>query len=258
MKLFDKRDTNPAFDPPGPSPWYLRGKSIECSFGRFIWSDFEGDTKLAGLTFLKDPVGAPVLFLDFHCYVQPIREGRILVWYQNDRCNQDPAPNSSIHFEILELCKLVPIGDSSQAARDLRKLGQGMKHESQPIDTFEYLIPMSTGQHLLQNVPASFAPLGEVLVLAHLSRCQDKSNPAEEMARAVFSFNFAEAYVSIIPQDWFNTGAFDFGYQWITRVARDPNDGQIVGEGIRLGFFRLDKTGRKIEEWLIKDPFYGR
>lgn len=59
--------------------------------------------------------------------------------------------------------------------------------------------------------------------------------------------------VEVIPQDWFNQADYDFGYQWVTRVARDPKTGRVVGEGIRLGAFVLDKTGRQIESWLIED-----
>ena len=44
----------------------------------------------------------------------------------------------------------------------------------------------------------------------------------------------------------FNRGDFDFGYQWITRVARDPKSRHIVGDGIRITPFRLDASGRKL------------
>jgi hypothetical protein len=50
------------------------------------------------------------------------------------------------------------------------------------------------------------------------------------------------------PQDWFNSGDFDFGYQWITKVVRDSNSGKIVGTGIRLKNFILDESGRQIEK----------
>ena len=56
---------------------------------------------------------------------------------------------------------------------------------------------------------------------------------------------------------WFNNGKYDFSYQWITRVARDPQTQRIFGEGIRLGMFQLDKTGRTVEKWLSSNPFYG-
>ena len=61
--------------------------------------------------------------------------------------------------------------------------------------------------------------------------------------------------VEVFPQDWFNDGSYDFGYQWITRVNRRV-DGSIAGDGIRLGTFELDATNRMIKRWLTSDPFY--
>lgn len=58
----------------------------------------------------------------------------------------------------------------------------------------------------------------------------------------------------MIPQDWFNHGDYDFGYQWVTLVAREPGD-RIVGEEIRIGAFVLDETGRRVSEWLSVNPF---
>jgi hypothetical protein len=61
--------------------------------------------------------------------------------------------------------------------------------------------------------------------------------------------------IEVLPQDWFNDRSFDFGYQWITRIARDPQSGQLVGEGIRLRPFALDESGTRIKEWLKVNPF---
>jgi hypothetical protein len=46
-------------------------------------------------------------------------------------------------------------------------------------------------------------------------------------------------------QEWFcdETG-FDLGYQWVTRVARDPVTGKIWGDGIRIAPFVLDDSLR--------------
>lgn len=66
----------------------------------------------------------------------------------------------------------------------------------------------------------------------------------------------ASGATRVAPQDWFNQGPYDFGYQWITRMARLPDVGEIVGEGIRLGVFRLDSPCRQIAECLVTDTFY--
>jgi len=126
-----------------------------------------------------------------------------------------------------------------------------------PLAEFTCFSTLQPGKHDLNEVPPLFADVGEILVLADYCPDGKPSNNFDHMCRAIFAFGFSENEVEVVPQDWFNNGAYDFGYQWITRVARDPETRRILGEGIRLGFFRLDATFRSVEEWLVNDPFYG-
>jgi hypothetical protein len=48
-----------------------------------------------------------------------------------------------------------------------------------------------------------------------------------------------------MPQQWWNKSDADFGYQWISRVARDALSGLIVGDGVRIDPFVLDASGLK-------------
>jgi len=62
----------------------------------------------------------------------------------------------------------------------------------------------------------------------------------------------------VYPQDWFNHGNFDFGYQWLTRIARDTETGEITGDGIRIELFALDDSYRqlstdRLRRWLHHD-----
>jgi len=51
-------------------------------------------------------------------------------------------------------------------------------------------------------------------------------------------------------QDWFNSLDLDFGYQWVTRVARHPETGRVHGDGIRIHPFVLDDLLRGLaEKW---------
>ena len=107
------------------------------------------------------------------------------------------------------------------------------------------------GSHHI-NPPEDYASFEETLVLAdHLPG----SNGFDKMSRAIFAFNWLRKEMTVIPQDWFNQGNYDFGYQWITRVAR-LSDGGIVGDGIRLGAFELDETGKQVKRWITSDPFH--
>jgi hypothetical protein len=50
--------------------------------------------------------------------------------------------------------------------------------------------------------------------------------------------------VEVWPLDWWNNGDFDFGYEWITHVARDPATKNIVGAGVRIYPFMMDPRGQ--------------
>ena len=62
--------------------------------------------------------------------------------------------------------------------------------------------------------------------------------------------------IEVICVDWFNTEEWDMDYQWISRIARDPKTQNFVGEGIRIGVFLLDETGKKLDKWIFKEDFY--
>lgn len=61
---------------------------------------------------------------------------------------------------------------------------------------------------------------------------------------ALMLLNPASGTLQLYPLDWFNDGRVDLGYQWVTRVARDPKTGRIHGDGIRIGPFSLDESMR--------------
>jgi hypothetical protein len=59
--------------------------------------------------------------------------------------------------------------------------------------------------------------------------------------------------VVVYPQDWFNNGNYDLGYQWPMSIVREARSRAVVGYGIRLGIFVLDSTLRNVSAWLRKD-----
>ncbi len=50
---------------------------------------------------------------------------------------------------------------------------------------------------------------------------------------------------------WWNEGNFDFGYQWITRVAREPATGNLAGDEIRFEPFIMDPE-RELIGWVYR------
>jgi hypothetical protein len=255
MKLWFGRKKIP-LTAPGPSPWYLRAPwaSLGTSQGTWTWGFYDGP-KLAGLSYLKTPAQKTVLLLDFHFYVLPLPKDRVLLWHESGREREAGTPSTParITFLILALNELRPLADLEAVAAEMRAKKERMLFEGGDPVVYEFPSNLTEGTHALAP-PPPFLELPELLVLADYG--PETGNHFDKMFRAIFAFDFKARRVSVIPQRWFNEGSYDFGYQWITRVQREDKTGQIVGEGIRLGNFRLDQSATQIQEWLHKDVFY--
>jgi hypothetical protein len=221
---------------PGPSPWYLRGSSarIKVHGQSCSWESYDGPT-LSGLSRLRTPGGDTLMFVDFYCYVQALNNESLLVWYEVDRGQISPR----IVFTLVDCRTLHVLENASSEAADIKTKKDKLRFRGGDPVTFEFPTGVNEGRHPISS-PMEFDALPEVLALADFGPLEMQSN---EMRRAIFAFDFKSKHVSVMPQRWFNEGGYDFGYQWITRVQRDPKTGQIVGEGFRIGDFRLDASG---------------
>ena len=239
----------------GPSPWYLKasGAGIDTPEGLWRW-EFYDDAAIAGLSRLLSPHGETVLFIDFNCYVQSLGDGRLLVGFESTRSAQGGCEAPDIKFIIVVLAALTPVTDHEKMALEVRKNKERIRFQGGLPSTYEFSTVVQEGVQSICS-PAEFGKLQEILVLADFGPKDEASNNWDSMYRAIFAFDFREQQVTVLPQKWFNTGSYDFGYQWITRVQREPATNQIVGEGIRLGNFRLDSSGTQIEEWLDQNVF---
>ena len=238
---------------PGPSPWYLRAPwaQIQTSRGTWSWGFHEGP-KLAGLSYLLSPGENTVLVLDFHFYVSSLSEDRLLIWHESGRESEESSTTPCITFTLLHLNELRPLGDPVTAGEQMRAAKHKILFDGGTPAAYEFPSNVPEGTHAI-SPPAPFLDLPELLVLGDFG--PESGNHFDKMFRALV-FNFKSREVSVLPQRWFNEGNYDFGYQWVTRVQREDRTGQIVGEGIRLGNFRLDRSGTQVEEWLHKDAFY--
>jgi hypothetical protein len=241
---------------PGPSPWYLRAPWARINTPEGLWTwDFYDDPNLSGLSRLLSPHRETVLFVDFHCYIQPLPDSRLLVWYEIGRQEYDKDEIPKIEFTIIDLVALKPFRDDLEIAREIRSKKERFRFEGGTPRIYDFSTTVHEGVHRI-SPPPEFTGLPEVLVLADFGPKEAASNHWDKMCRAIFAFDFKAEQVTVLPQQWFNEGNYDFGYQWITRVQREPKSGQIVGEGIRLGNFKLDQSGTQIQEWLHQDVFY--
>jgi hypothetical protein len=249
MKLWPSRTVSALSDSvPGPSPWYLKSPAATLSGPGGPWS-WVADSQHPGLCRLLSPRQQPVLIVGFHCYVKSLPEGRAMIWHESGR--HPTATNSipKIVFHLVRLSSLAPLADVDVISAEMKSREEPLRYVDGDVTPFELVTSLPEGSHRIL-APAAFQDLPEILVLADFGPPETSSNHWDRMARAIFAFDFNGGHVHVLPQTWFNEGGYDYGYQWIARVDRDPKSGRIVGEGVRLGPFRLDSSGQRVEEWL--------
>ncbi|MGA9723655.1 MAG: hypothetical protein WBQ86_14445 [Candidatus Binatus sp.] len=220
---------------PGPSTWYYgQQPPFPSDVGLLSWKQLHREGSVA----LVDTQGNYRLILSFYSYAMPISQSRILVWYE---AGEPPQPLVGIDIFLLEIADLTPLEKTTAEARMPRRQGPKVIFNAVPVASV--MVPASLKAGLNRFVfPAPFKTLPEILVLGN-----NASIPGTSMKRSIYCLRPKDGDIEVLPQDWFNLGNFDFGYQWITKVVRDPHSGRISGTGIRLKSFILDESGRQVE-----------
>jgi len=222
---------------PGPSPWYLaEGARLTADFA---WFHPKGED---GVTLLRRGSDA-VLALDFQNYVLPLRSGRILIWHQ---LRADGLLSEPIRMWVLELAALRPLGIKAGNFRRAMDAGgtpnlyrgEALAEASLQTTLVDVDIP--------HPFPKPIAELDELLLLCHSSAIS-AGDSWKQGDLALMVAHPKEQTLRLYPQDWYNNDPnMDYGYQWVTRAARDPQTGKVHGEGIRLGRFVLDASLRNL------------
>lgn len=222
--------------PPGPSPWYLRGQAA--GVRGYRWQDAgEAADATAGVVMLVRGT-TPVLLLDFYNYVAGIGEGRLLVWHQPRDYKRSSPP---IVLRVFRCADLPPLGANvSTQCKAMRKKHASFVAGVPPVVECEIPTTIVDRQRTFE-CPEEIRHLDELLLLCRSSGIGKpfRGNLAMAVVRP------ADGTYQLFPQDWFNDGPWDYGYEWVTRVARNPKSGRIHGDGIRIGAFVLDKSLRK-------------
>jgi len=102
---------------------------------------------------------------------------------------------------------------------------------------------LDSGEYEGARVP-QLASLREVFLIAGGPRHDLKDETAPMYS--IYIWCPGTGRVQALHQKWFAEATFDPGYEWITRVARNPNTGRLVGDGIRISPFELDHTGTQL------------
>lgn len=254
MALIDRKDETPPQPPEhdlrpirlavGPSPWAWRDRSHVMGGQKYRFRGLEADEELAGITKVLNENDEVILLLDFYHYARFLDDGRVLLWWEDAR-----SETKTLCFAAFRFRDLPAIPDPMDAARRMR----AEKRDSSGLPgAVEWKVAClrEAGDHEIDS-PEEWRDFEETLALAAHARSEGYPG----MHRALFVFDWKDRRLTVLPQDWFNEGNYDFDYQGITRIARTES-GEFIGEGVRLGTFVLDESGRRIGRWISENPFH--
>jgi hypothetical protein len=209
----------------GPSPWAFVNRSTTVGgVGYKFRNTVEGDSKLSGLTSLQDAEGNTLLILDFHFYARIHDDGTMLLWRETG-----DKESARIAFDLFPLSSLSRIADPLATAKQLRENSAGMAPLPASVH-WEFASHLEAGVYPI-SLRHDWSRFGETLVLASHATPADST----KAARAIFVFDWCKQQVEVLPQDWFNKGEYDFGYQWISRVARQTDGSATLNSIARTG-----------------------
>ena len=223
---------------PGPAPWYVRSLShLQTGSGRCLWRLDTRELE-SNVRFRAEGGTQPVLALGMYARAFPLPPGLLGIWWPD---------GTLIRIAAID-CEVLPDLDPADIAK-LDQAHSGFACGARTLAEFTIETALEPGEHPL-DVPLAFAGLRDLIVVG------DYAKVREAACAAVFEVRGGLARgsrrVCVFPQKWFNHDTFDIGYQWITRVMRDPVSNRLVGDGVRIGAFMLTEDGCHLERWL--DP----
>ena len=116
--------------------------------------------------------------------------------------------------------------------------------KSKSIGAFQIDTDLEQGLHDFR-FPSALKLVDEILALCSLSYGN----------YTIFILWPKKGKIFVSPQHWYNKLIWDYDYQWITRIVRDPKTERIVGHGVRMGLFLLNQTATEFLGWIQKDEY---
>lgn len=220
---------------PGPSPWWCRDP-IGSAHGTLSWEK----VSTSGLNVLLDQQGNARLALPMYVWFQALADHHLLLWWRPTR-RQDDQGNKAITVQRIDLDRLQVLSDVA-ALKDARLKAPRFLLEDEFCATAQIDAALAPGSHNL-TLPSAFDSVPEFIAVTDNPALE---SPAGGAKCCLYVVNPATRRVEVIPQDWFNAGDYDYGYQWITCAVRDPASRHLVVGGFRLPAQVLDERGRQV------------
>ena len=218
---------------PGPAPWY--GKSLpDFQAGDRTWSwrtEPGGDDVAPWPVLRSEPDGIIRFVPGWYTYAVDAGHGHLLVWRSRN--------SGAIELKLHRVESLAPVAFSRPKLRSGDLCGQP------PAEAIDIpLLPPGAYDGFSIETPVA---LNEVLLLATWPTTTDL-----QPALAVYAWQPGPGTVTVFPQTWFTPNSHDLGYEWVTRIARDPESGRLVGDGIRIPAFELDDDAMTVRRLFEK------
>lgn len=224
----------------GPAPWYFSTfPNLQTSSGSiYHWSFLGTEGNLAYKVGLVPGSGGGSLKFVASIYTRvfQLSQGNFGVWFQTEdnmfiHCFAlDSLADFTFDSEILSFCKddkNVPYYCDGTPICEM-KIKSGIFPRKESI-----------------NIPEPLKSMDELFLIgSNLSVNHDES------AQTIYNLKIKSKVLRVLPQKWLTADKLDTGYQWITRVTRDPISHRIIGDGIRVGRFELSKDGMNLKRWI--------
>lgn len=179
-----------------------------------------------------------VAVLDFYNYVMRLDSSTLLIWNQQNGTKSEGA--EPVHLVVVRPSLLPPFGDGlAGEIMRMEAIGARLASPDKPTASMS-LNTGIIGEDVPSTFPKELEAIDELLIL-----CDSSAIGVQDGTKANLALLVAQPKRStfrLYPQDWFNSADLDLGYQWITRVARNPETGRVHGEGFPIDPFEHDDT----------------
>jgi hypothetical protein len=230
----------------GPSPWYLRSVIIHGDVATWEYAPCDIAGSFPMCTTLRAGSERVVMVMGGCTYVRRIASEHVLLW------THAPAVRGTRPERLLlrrfDLRRLATIPDVDAACTSIANAHSSIV--AGPAEgELDIPLRLADGVHDLA-IPGWLTGVGELLILVdHPDAAWDRGG------RRLWILRTSEHQLIVHSLGWFNEGDYDFGYQWLARVARDSR-GRIVGDGVRISPFRLAGDDCSFDRWLRRNPFW--
>jgi hypothetical protein len=179
-----------------------------------------------------------VAVLDFYNYVTRLDSSTLLIWNQKKGTPYGGSP--PVHLIVIRPKSLPSFGEN--LAKEILRMeteGTRLALSDQPVAAIDLNTGVA-GEDVVAVFPKVFQAVEELLILCNSSAVERPKGM--NIGLALLVARPKQGIFRLYPQDWYNFADLDFGYQWVTRVARDTRSGKVFGEGFRIDPFELDDT----------------